>query len=63
MFTKEDQEGDVLPVLDLKQTVDRKIDQEDRMLCLLQEDSHKHKCKGKVQSPRKYEESDCERFY
>ena len=24
VFTKEDQEGDVLPVLDLKQTVDRK---------------------------------------
>ena len=59
VFTKEDQEGDVLPVLkaDCKQK-----DQEDNLLCPLQEDSHKHKRKEKIQSPRKYEKSYYKRF-
>ena len=64
VFTKEGEEGDVLPwpVLNLKQTVDRKTTRIMHSICPLQEDSHKHKREEKVQSPRKYEKNHYKRF-
>ena len=40
----------------------RQKDQEDNVLCLLQEDSHKHWCEEEIQSPRKYDKSHYKRF-
>ena len=54
VFTKEDQENDVLPVLDLKQKVNRKTKQVECMVHYKK--THTNQCKRKIEPSSLYEE-------
>ena len=50
VFPKEDQENDILPVLNLKQKVDRKTKQVECMVDYEKTHTYKQQCEGKVQT-------------